>query len=160
MWSTYFGLTPYKEIFSHSSSVQCSGRRLFKRHLAPASPETQAPLSPKLLLHSHSVLIFKNFPHEGLAYKGILLFLTCEQAKLSAVQFIHLFSIYSSVSLEFEISFCERARINKVLSVILLSNSLIQVFRQNAFIFLLFWTFGPFWKLIHSNTRRWYPPND
>lgn len=56
------------------------------------------------------------------------------------------------VSLEFEISLCEGARIKKDLSVMLLSNSLIQVFRQNAFIFLLFWTFIPFWKLIHSNT--------
>lgn len=94
--------------------------------------------SPKLLLHSHSVLMCKNFPCEGMDYKGILLFLTCNQANPSAIQLISLFSLYSCVSLEFEISLCERARINKVLSVMLLSNCLIQVFRQNAFIFLFF----------------------
>lgn len=115
--------------------AQCSGRRLFRRHLAPAGPEMQL----------HSVPICKNFPCEGLAYKGILLFLTCEQANPSAIWCIPLFSLYSSVSLEFEISLCKRARTNKLLSVMLLSNSLIQVFRQNAFIFLLFWTFVPFW---------------
>lgn len=86
----------------------------------------------------HIQSLFARTSHVRLAYKGILLFLTYGQTNSSVIQFIPLFSLYSCVSLEFEISLCERARINKVLSLMLLSNSLIQVFRQNPFLFHLF----------------------
>lgn len=92
-----------KRFFSHSSPV--FREEIFKEAFGTSRPRNAATSVTKILLHSHSVPICKKFPCEGLAYKGILLFLTCKQANPSAVQFIPLFSLYSCVSLSLRFLF-------------------------------------------------------